>query len=92
MTIGAARERALRRVGVTVTDRYRAALLAGGHNAVYVEDEMSADIVLTPALTERTRAQATESLNKAFISVPPPPAPASGWPPRRSPSSNGSRS
>lgn len=70
VTVGAARERALLRAGVAITERYRSALLAGGHNAVYIEDSMSADIVVTPALTERTRAQATDSLNKAFRDVP----------------------
>lgn len=70
VTIGAARERALLRSGVAITERYRTALLDGGHNAVYIEDSISTDIVVTPALTERTRAQATESLNRAFANVP----------------------
>jgi len=70
VTIGAARDRALLRAGVEVSERYRQALLDGGHNAIYVEDSISEDIVVTPALTERTRAHATESLHKAFSNVP----------------------
>jgi HD-GYP domain-containing protein (c-di-GMP phosphodiesterase class II)/predicted GIY-YIG superfamily endonuclease len=70
VTIGRTRDRALLRAGVTVTDRYREALLANGHNAVYVEDDLSHDVVVTPALTEATRATATESLSRAFATVP----------------------
>ena len=70
VNVGAARDRALLRSGVTLSERYRQALLDGGHNAVYIEDAISADIEVTPALTERTRAHATESLNKAFRNVP----------------------
>lgn len=70
VSVGAASERALLRTGVTITERYRQALLDGGHNAVYIEDALSADVVVTPALSARTRADATASINKAFSMVP----------------------
>ena len=62
--------RTLLRAGVHLTERYRQALLEGGFNAVYIDDEVSAGIVVTPALTEKTRAVATQGLSRAFASVP----------------------
>ena len=70
VTSGSARERPLLRAGVTLSERYIQALLQGGHNAVYVEDEFSADVHATPALTEQTRSHATASLHRAFSTLP----------------------
>ena len=70
VTIGPAREHALLRTGVAITERYRQALLDAGFNAVYINDELSSDIAVTPALSERTRATATQSLGKAFRELP----------------------
>ncbi|HEX8101380.1 MAG TPA: HD-GYP domain-containing protein [Solirubrobacteraceae bacterium] len=68
--IGSARDRALLREGVQITQRYKQALLEGGFNAVYVKDALSADIEVTPALSEKTRAQATHALSQAFKGLP----------------------
>jgi HD-GYP domain-containing protein (c-di-GMP phosphodiesterase class II) len=70
VTSGAARDRPLLRAGVRVTERYIQALLDGGHNAVYIEDDLSGEVMATPALTERTRAEATASLARAFHQLP----------------------
>jgi HD-GYP domain-containing protein (c-di-GMP phosphodiesterase class II) len=55
---------------VLITERYRQSLLSAGHNAVYVEDGDTEDIVVASALTESTRAEATRGLSKAFSTVP----------------------
>ena len=68
--IGSARDRALLREGVRISARYKQALLDAGFNAVYVKDALSADIEVTPALSEQTRAQATQALSQAFKGVP----------------------
>jgi HD-GYP domain-containing protein (c-di-GMP phosphodiesterase class II) len=70
VAVGAASERALLRAGVQITERYRDALIAAGHNAVYVEDAISEGVVATPALSAQTRAMATASLKQAFATVP----------------------
>jgi HD-GYP domain-containing protein (c-di-GMP phosphodiesterase class II) len=70
VTSGSTRDRPLLRAGVRITERYIQALLDGGHNAVYIEDELSSEVVATPALTERTRTQATASLSRAFAALP----------------------
>jgi HD-GYP domain-containing protein (c-di-GMP phosphodiesterase class II) len=70
VTAGVNHDRALLRAGVRISERYRQALLDGGFNAVYIEDEVSAGIEVTPALSEKTRAIATNGLRNAFASVP----------------------
>ncbi len=60
----------LLRAGAVLTDGYASALLRAGVNAVYVEDDASRGIEVTPALTESTRAMAVAELAKAFARVP----------------------
>ncbi len=69
VTVGSS-GRALLRAGVPISERYRQALLDNGFNAVYIRDELSEGIEVTPALSEQTRAEAAESLRRAFATVP----------------------
>ncbi len=69
VTVGSS-GRALLRAGVPLSARYRQALLDNGFNAVYVQDELSEGIEVTPALSEQTRVDAAESLTRAFATVP----------------------
>ena len=69
VTVGSS-GRALLRAGVPITERYRQALLDGGFNAVYVQDALSEGITVNTALTETTRQRASESLTRAFATVP----------------------
>ncbi len=70
VTVGANRDRALLRAGVPITERFKEALLSAGLNAVYVQDAATDDIVVTAALSEATRAEASRGLALAFSSVP----------------------
>jgi HD-GYP domain-containing protein (c-di-GMP phosphodiesterase class II) len=58
------------REGAIVSERYVDSLLRAGINAVYVDDELSQGIEVTPALTERTRVKAESALTHAFHDVP----------------------
>src|SRR5262245_13643295 len=60
----------LLRAGTLVTERYRDALVRHGIHAVYVEDELSDGIEVTPIISERTRQEATTALASAFESTP----------------------
>jgi HD-GYP domain-containing protein (c-di-GMP phosphodiesterase class II) len=65
---GRRREIPLIRAGVTLGHRHRQALLDAGIPSVYVDDELSAGIEITPALTAATREAATRALYSAFTS------------------------
>ena len=67
---GRAGELPLLRAGATLTDEYADRLARAGINAVFVDDEVSADIEVTPALTEKTRVVAESKLTLAFRAVP----------------------
>jgi HD-GYP domain-containing protein (c-di-GMP phosphodiesterase class II) len=60
----------LLRAGVEVTQSYRESLLSAGINAVYVDDEFSAGIIVEPVLREQTRREAVGALGKAFSEAP----------------------
>jgi HD-GYP domain-containing protein (c-di-GMP phosphodiesterase class II) len=60
----------LLRAGSTVSARYREALVRHGIHAVYVEDDISEGIDVSPVLTERTRQEATNALARAFEDAP----------------------
>lgn len=52
--------------GMALRPRYLEALQRAGIHAVYIEDALSAGIDVEPALSEKTRAAATEGLERAF--------------------------
>src|SRR5512138_440125 len=58
------------RQGVILDDHHREELLAAGVHAIYVSDELSADIKVERALTEETRHAAASALVSAFINAP----------------------
>jgi HD-GYP domain-containing protein (c-di-GMP phosphodiesterase class II) len=58
------------REGATVTPEYQKALTDAGIHAVWVEDELSRGIEITPALTATVRTQAERGLAQAFRAVP----------------------
>src|SRR5919197_2298647 len=60
----------LLRAGIPINERYRQALLDGGINAVYVDDELGSGIKVTQALSESTRESATKALVRSFSGAP----------------------
>ncbi len=70
--VGSARPGALPllRAGATLTEAYCEALLQAGIRAVYIDDELSQGIEVTPALSESTRAAAETALERAFCVAP----------------------
>lgn len=60
----------LLRAGTTLTEEYCRALLEAGIRAVYVDDELSRGIEVTPTLSESTRTAAETALERAFREVP----------------------
>ena len=56
----------LLRRGVQVTATYRAALRSEGVHAVWIEDELGANITPHPAITDDTRREATRTLGSAL--------------------------
>jgi HD-GYP domain-containing protein (c-di-GMP phosphodiesterase class II) len=52
--------------GMTLETRYIEAIKRAGINAVYIDDELGAGIEIQPALSDETRAVATEGLERAF--------------------------
>jgi HD-GYP domain-containing protein (c-di-GMP phosphodiesterase class II) len=63
-------EAPLLRAGVELTDAHREALIKAGINAVYVDDDLGADIEVMQAVTEKTRNEARQALDQAFKEVP----------------------
>jgi HD-GYP domain-containing protein (c-di-GMP phosphodiesterase class II) len=63
-------EAPLLRAGVELTDAHREALIKAGINAVYVDDDLGADIEVMQAVTEKTRSEARQALDQAFKEVP----------------------
>ncbi len=60
------RDLPLARAGVTLDDRYRAALIAAGIHSIYVDDDLSAGIEVQPLVSEATRSATTRALVTAF--------------------------
>jgi HD-GYP domain-containing protein (c-di-GMP phosphodiesterase class II) len=58
----------LLRAGVKLTERHRAALLATGVHAIYVNDALSEGIEVREAVDPETRRQATRAVSRAFDS------------------------
>jgi HD-GYP domain-containing protein (c-di-GMP phosphodiesterase class II) len=63
-------EAPLLRAGVELTDAHRESLIKAGINAVYVDDDLGADIEVMQAVTEKTRNEARQALDQAFKEVP----------------------
>ncbi len=59
----------LLRAGVRLTPRYRDALKRAGINALYIEDDLSAGIRPTPAVSDETRSVATRAVATAYRSA-----------------------
>jgi HD-GYP domain-containing protein (c-di-GMP phosphodiesterase class II) len=60
----------LLRAGVKMTARYRDALIETGIHALYIDDDLGADIKVTRALSDRTREAASQALARSFEEVP----------------------
>jgi HD-GYP domain-containing protein (c-di-GMP phosphodiesterase class II) len=56
----------LLRKGVKITERHRAALLAAGVHAVYIDDAISEGIEVKQAVDPETRRRATVAVSRAF--------------------------
>ncbi len=56
----------LLRAGVRITPRYRELLVKAGISAIYVEDEVSAGIIVEPVVDDHTRAIATRAVSSAY--------------------------
>lgn len=63
-------EMPLLRAGLTLTHEYGEALIRSGVNAVYIDDELSRGIEVSPALSATARTDAERGLARAFRSVP----------------------